>query len=165
MLLRNGNIQWNMFFTRPLPYWEVDLVSSFFEMYSLKVRQGDVDKICWIPSKKSKFKVRSYYHVLTIPTGFPFPWRGIWRVKAHSRVVFFMWSMALGKILILNNLRKMNVIVVDCCCMSKKSEEFIDHLFLHCEVARNLWNLLLNLFGVVWVMPRRVSELLVSWGG
>ena len=76
-----------------------------------------------------------------------------------------MWSVTLGKILTLNDLRKMNVIVVDFCCMCKKCEEFIDHLFIHCEVARNLWNLLLNFFGVVWVMPRRVSELLVSWGG
>jgi hypothetical protein len=72
----------------------VDLVSSFFEMlYSLRVRQGDVDRICWIPSKRHKFEVKSYYHVLTIPTGSPFPWKSIWRVKAPSRVAFFVWTM------------------------------------------------------------------------
>jgi hypothetical protein len=43
--------------------------------------------------------------------------------------------------------------------------ESIDHLLLHCEVARDLWSSLFNLFGVDWVMPRRVRELLMSWGG
>jgi hypothetical protein len=56
-------------FTRPVHDWEVDLVSSFFELlYSLKVRQGGEDRICWIPSKRRKFEVRSYYHVLSILT-------------------------------------------------------------------------------------------------
>jgi hypothetical protein len=43
--------------------------------------------------------------------------------------------------------------------------ESIDHLLIHCEVARELWSSILNLFGVDWVMPRRVIDLLVSWGG
>jgi hypothetical protein len=42
-------------------------------MYSLKVRQGDMDRICWIASKRHKFEVKSYYHVLTISMGFMFP--------------------------------------------------------------------------------------------
>jgi hypothetical protein len=41
--------------------------------------------------------------------------------------------------------------------------ESIDHLLIHCEVARDLWSSILNLFGVDWVMPRRVRDLLVSW--
>jgi hypothetical protein len=55
--------------------------------------------------------------------------------------------------------------VVDWYCMCKKSEESIDHLLLYCEVARELWNSLFQLFGVVWVMPQRVRDLLVSWRG
>jgi hypothetical protein len=42
--------------------------------------------------------------------------------------------------------------------------ESIDHLLLHCEVARDLWSSIYNLFGVVWVMPRRVIDVLNSWG-
>jgi hypothetical protein len=53
--------------------WE-DAVFSFFEMlYSLRVGQGDVDRTCWSPSKRHKFEVKSYYPMLTIPTGSPFP--------------------------------------------------------------------------------------------
>lgn len=44
--------------------------------------------------------------------------------------------------------------------MCKRSGESIDHLFLHCEAARELWNVILSLFGVERIMPRRVIELL-----
>jgi len=79
-------------------------------------------------------------------------------------VAFFVWSAALGKMLMHDNLRKRNVIVIEWCCLCKKSGEFIDHLLLHCEVARDLWSYVLILFGVEWVMPRTVLKLLNSWG-
>jgi hypothetical protein len=66
-----------------------------------------------------------------------------------------VWTATLGKILTMDNLRKRNVIVVEWCCLCKKNGESIDHLLLHCEVARDLWVSIYNLFGVVWVMPRQ----------
>lgn len=67
-------------------------VFSFFEMfYSFRVSQGDVDRIGWSLSERSKFKV------LTSPNGSHFSWKSIGRVEALSRVAFFVWTMALGK--------------------------------------------------------------------
>jgi hypothetical protein len=44
---QDENIHWNVIFTRPVQDWEVDVVFSLFEMlYSFRVRQGDVDRIC-----------------------------------------------------------------------------------------------------------------------
>jgi hypothetical protein len=77
-------------------------------------------------------------------------------------VAFFVWTAALGKTLTLNNSRKRNVIVMELCCMCKKCGESIDYIFLHCEVATELWSAFLQLFGVDWVMLRRVSDLLGS---
>jgi hypothetical protein len=48
--------------------------------------------------------------------------------------------------------------------MCKKSGGSIEHLLLHCKVARDLWSYILTLFGVEWVMPRMVLELLACWG-
>jgi hypothetical protein len=48
--------------------------------------------------------------------------------------------------------------------MCKKSRDFIDHLLLHYEVARDLWSLLFKLCSVVWVMHRRVRELVSCEG-
>ena len=49
--------------------------------------------------------------------------------------------------------------------MCKCNGESIDHLFLHCPVAMNLWSMILGLFGVNWVMPQSIVGLLACWQG
>jgi hypothetical protein len=141
------------------------MILSFFDrIYSSYVRYGEGDRLVWNPSKKGFFEVSSYYEVLIRRNGPSFPWKSIWRVKAPTRVAFFVWSVALGKILTHDNLHKRNIVVIEWCCMYKKNGESIDHLLLHCEVARDLWSYILVLFGVECVMPRTVLEVLTSWG-
>jgi hypothetical protein len=52
-------------------------------------------------------------------------------------VVFFVRTTALGKMLTLDNLRKRNV-VVEWCCLCKKNGKSIDHLLIHCKIAKEL---------------------------
>jgi hypothetical protein len=47
--------------------------------------------------------------------------------------------------------------------MCKKSGEFIVHLLLHCKVALEVWNMVCQLFGVMWVMLGSVTDCLGSW--
>jgi hypothetical protein len=70
------------------------------------------------------------------------------------RAAFFAWSAALGKILTVDNLRKRLIIIVDRCCLCKRDGEFVDHLFLPCDVAPATWNNILTCFGMSWVMPK-----------
>jgi hypothetical protein len=49
--------------------------------------------------------------------------------------------------------------------MCKRSGETIDHILLHYQVAKELWGRSSVLYGVEWVMPSRVVELLGSWRG
>ena len=49
--------------------------------------------------------------------------------------------------------------------MCKSNGESVDHLFLHCPVAMDLWSMALGLFGVTWVMPHNVLGLLGCWQG
>jgi hypothetical protein len=118
------------------------MVLSFFDrLYSISARHGEGDRLVWNPSKKGLFEVRSFYEELIKKDdpSFPsFPYKNIWHVKAPTRVAFFVWSTALGKILTHDNLRKRNVIVIEWCCLCKKSRESIDHLLLHCEIVRDL---------------------------
>jgi hypothetical protein len=102
--------------------------------------------------------------VLSRKEGPSFPWKNIWCAKAPTRVAFFVWSAALGKILTHDNLRKRNIVVIEWCCMCKKKGEAIDHLLLHCDTARELWSFMFSLFGVEWVMPQTVLDLLTTWG-
>jgi hypothetical protein len=96
MQIQNSTILWNILFTRPVHDWEVEVVSRFFDlMYSFKVRYEGEDKICWIPSRRKSFEVKSYYKVFIYSC---FSWKSIWKVKVPPRVAFFVWTATLGKI-------------------------------------------------------------------
>jgi hypothetical protein len=110
----NENIQWNISFIKPVQDWEVELVTAFFNaLDSLKVGQGGDDSIWWIPSKQWKFEVRPFYQTLSTLSSSSFPCKTICKVKVPSRVNFFVWTTALGKLPTLDNLRKKKVIVAD----------------------------------------------------
>ena len=47
--------------------------------------------------------------------------------------------------------------------MCKSDGETVDHLFLHCEVAKALWYAIFSRFGLNWVMPNRVAYLFACW--
>ncbi|KAG6730561.1 hypothetical protein I3842_01G086800 [Carya illinoinensis] len=50
---------------------------------------------------------------------------------------------------------------MDWCFMCKRNGESTDHLLLHCNVAKALWD---DIF-VAWVMPKRLVDLLSCWNG
>ena len=49
--------------------------------------------------------------------------------------------------------------------MCKCNCESVDHLFLHCPVASELWSMVFGLFGVYWVMPLSIVGLFACWQG
>ena len=96
-----------------MSFWKCGFFASFFRvLYLIRVRRESEDKLWWVPSKKGVFAVRSFYCVLVWIDGSHFPWK-IWRTKVPLGVVSFAWSVALGKILNIDNMRKQNVTVVD----------------------------------------------------
>ena len=53
--------------------------------------------------------------------------------------------------------------IVNRCNLCKESEESTDHILIHCAKTRELWIFLLGLFGVAWVFPDLVRNLLLQW--
>ena len=49
--------------------------------------------------------------------------------------------------------------------MCRSDAESIPHLLLHCRVAYQLWTVALAVFGMVWVQPGTVTEVIWSWRG
>ena len=141
-------------------------MTSFMELiYSATVEGHGADNLCWQRRSKGGFAVTSFYQCLSPPSSMTFTWKGIWKPKVPPWVVFFMWTAALRKILTADNLRKWNIVIVSWCCMCKVDGESIDHLFLHCPVAKELWDAVLHLFELHWVMPRRAKEQIEGWYG
>jgi hypothetical protein len=49
-------------------------------------------------------------------------------------------------------------------CANQVGSQLIIFL-LHCPITRDLWDMVFTLFGVCWVMPKRVEDLLACWAG
>jgi hypothetical protein len=160
----NDVVQWNIVFTRLIHDWEVEVLASFYSrLYSFKFRGHLEDKLWWIPFSKGSFEVSTFYRVLSPPGSISFPWKAIWRTKAPPRVAFFAWTAARSKILTIDNIRRRDMIVVNRCWLCESDEESVDHLLFHCGVVYALWNVIFSRFGLCWVMPDSVRELLACW--
>jgi hypothetical protein len=160
----NGTIQWNVQFTRLAHDWEIEVLAAFYkDLYDCKLRGVGVDKLRWLHSRKGVFEVKSFYRALSPSRAVSFPWKSIWRSKAPPRVAFFAWTAAHGKILTVDNLRRRGMVMVNRCWLCEADGESVDHLLLHCGTARALWNAFFTRFGLCWVMPSSVKELLASW--
>jgi hypothetical protein len=54
----NDSVYWDINFIRLVHDWEVDYVSSFFNvLYSSKVGRVGEHRLCWMPSKSRYFEV------------------------------------------------------------------------------------------------------------
>ena len=78
-----------------------------------------------------------------------FPGRVCGSQNFLQRLAFFLWATALGKILTTNNLCQLTLVVIDWRCMCKRDRETIDHLFLQCMVAIELWTMVFSCLGCI----------------
>jgi hypothetical protein len=115
-----------------------------------------------MPSSKGLFEVKSFYRALS-SQGSSFPWKSVWRSKAPPRVAFFVWTAVQNKILTLDNLGRRGLVVVNRCWLCETEAESVDHLLLHCVITNALWNAFFAWFGLCWVMPCSVKELIACW--
>ncbi|KAF3617935.1 hypothetical protein FXO38_33691 [Capsicum annuum] len=76
-----------------------------------------------------------------------------------------MVCMAFGKgaVLTQENLMKRGITICPRCFLCGENEETVNHLFLHCKITGLLWRVFLNLRGVSWCMPGKITEALLSW--
>ena len=65
--------------------------------------------------------------------------------------------------LLLTNFKKGGIILANRCFLCEEEEETVNHLLLHCLMAKLLWNLFLDIVGIQWVFPCSVKGTLLSW--
>ena len=76
-----------------------------------------------------------------------------------------MWEAAWGKVFTLDRLQKRGWQLPNRCYLCGSEKENVNHLLIHCTVARVLWEIVLGLFGAQWVFPETVKEVVLSWKG
>uniref|UniRef100_A0A2N9F2T4 Reverse transcriptase zinc-binding domain-containing protein n=1 Tax=Fagus sylvatica TaxID=28930 RepID=A0A2N9F2T4_FAGSY len=117
---------WNVTFGRDFNDWELDQVVDFFSLHHSHTPWGvGVDKLVWRPSRKGIFDAQSFYHVLRVTLAFRFPWKCIWGVLAPPRVAFFMWTVAWGRILTCDNLKRRGLVLAGWCCLCLGSDSHL----------------------------------------
>ena len=153
-----------MRFFRAFEDWELAASYSLLHLIHPRTPRGDRrDTLQWQVKGDGKFDTRSYYQDIQGNPNLLFPWKGVWKPKIPKQVAFFLWTAAHNRILTLDNLMLRDRIVVNRCCMCCGDGESVDHLLLHCPVTHSLWSLMLQAFGVHWVMPRTTTGLLSCW--
>lgn len=91
------------------------------------------------------------------------PWKNIWKAKAPFKVVCFTWLVAREACLTQDNLQRRGFLLCSRCLLCGRDLETNSHLFLHCPITSQLWQLFLNIVGLRWTMPATTLELLKSW--
>ena len=88
-------------------------VAEFLDViYSVLPAQEGADSICWKLSSQKVFFVNSFYKRFIAPVIKCYPWKSVWKSLVPSKVNFFMWTASLGKVLMIDNLRKRQLVLL-----------------------------------------------------
>ena len=159
---KGGTIRvWNLTFYRAFEDWELATSYSLLQLIQTCIPQGNTrDTLYWRLKGDGKFDTRSYYLAIRGASNSLFPWKGVWKPKIPKRVAFFLWTAAHGRTLTLDNLMLKSCTLANWCCMCCCDRESVNHLLLRCPVTHSLWTFMLQAFGILWVMPGSVTDLL-----
>ncbi|XP_058764138.1 uncharacterized protein LOC131637556 [Vicia villosa] len=136
--------------------WKHDLIKECFspmvceEILSIPLSWRNMeDKLIWYPEKDGEFSVKSAYHLLRSKRDAAFPgpsshsqnlvWKRIWQAPVHNRVRNFLWRTAKDILPTRANLHKRKVNLAPDCPLCHSHVESSNHLFLHCNVSKQVW--------------------------
>ncbi|RVW82388.1 40S ribosomal protein S9-2 [Vitis vinifera] len=158
----NGPGGWNLRFHRDFNDWEMDMIRGLLIRLKDVKLSSEEDGVLWKVGGHGKYGVKEAYNGLVVINACDFPHRGVWVNKVPTKVAFFAWEAAWGKILTLDRLQKRGWQFPNRCFLCGCEEKRVNHILLHCTVVRALWDIVFALVGVHWVFPETVKEALFS---
>lgn len=164
--IASGNIIWAPACRRNLLDDESEeMLRLLNRLVQIKPVVSAPDSLSWKFGRSGVFSVKSFYQVLGGESAGVevSPISAIWKYGAPSKVAAFAWLAGSKKILTVDNLRKRGMIIPNVCLMCFQDGESVNHLFIHCSFARQLWNKILNVLHLSWVMPEEIEQFFVQW--
>ncbi|WMV52983.1 hypothetical protein MTR67_046368, partial [Solanum verrucosum] len=148
-----SNQGWNLSFRRPFNDWEIlRLVEFYSKLEQFKGTSTDQDRLEWKGHSQSSFSVKGAYKKFN-----PYdnqiedwPWKLIWKVKIPYKVSCFTWLVAKQAVLTQENLMKRGIHLSPRCFFCEEKAETVTHLFIHCRITLQLWEMFLSKKGLNW---------------
>ena len=158
-----GQGGWNLSLGRDFNDWELDQIGDMLNLLRDFRTSPEEDSVRWKREGNGVFGAKGAYKMLIGSSACAFPNRRIWMDKVPTKVSFFAWEASWGKILTLDKLQRRRWQLPNWCFLCGCEEENAHHILLHCTVVKTLWEIALAIFGVQWVFPESVIEVLLSW--
>ena len=155
-----GQGGWNLKLSRDSNDWELDLIEELLLLLRDFRISSEEESVLWKGGGLDIFRIRDAYNLLAAPNPIVFPKKSIWVDKVPTKVAFFAWEATWEKILTLDRLQNQGWQLPNHCYLCGCEEENVNYILLHCTVVKVLWEIILALFGVQWVFPETVKEVL-----
>ncbi|XP_026435196.1 uncharacterized protein LOC113332912 [Papaver somniferum] len=135
---------WDLNFVRNLKEEEERMVAEMLgQIHNPNLANNGDDFLSWNPG--NSFSVKSGYVAIEVDGYIRFPHKSLWNPRIPQKVIFFTWNLCYNAAPTLDTLH--NSIVLNGCIMCKKAVESNQHLFLHCDETRKLWNFFFTSLG------------------
>lgn len=79
------------------------------------------------------------------------------------KVQFFLWTVVLNKISTMNMLWRNGLVLSSICLFCYGDTELATHILIHCPFTLEIWCGIAKDFGVNFIAPRNLMDLLLGW--
>ncbi|KAF5196434.1 hypothetical protein FRX31_013979, partial [Thalictrum thalictroides] len=136
------------------------------------VFEEGVDYWSWERERGGQFTVKSMFNRLqdlelrSVAILRQFPFKLVWKIDVPLKVKLFFWTTLMGRTLTVDNLNHRGQQISPLCQVCNSPNESIVHLFLHCSVALEIWNIITSaipeLYPSIFIMDS-IEEWFVAW--
>ncbi|CAN1252848.1 hypothetical protein LINPERPRIM_LOCUS8165, partial [Linum perenne] len=124
--------------------------------------------ICWTPQSDGRLSVTSLRRIL-VTNKFSghkdFPSDVIWQPAVPSKIACLCWKLFFKKVATLDNLQKNGFSLANRCVLCSSNFETVDHLFLACKFASDIWTLLSSLLSIHGPLSSSIMGFIHGWKG
>jgi hypothetical protein len=108
---------------------------------------NDIDALIWQYESGGVYSSSSLYAIINFGGVVLVHIPAVWKLHIPPRVHIFLWLLSQNKLMTRDNLKKRNMNKPECCifCLD---DESIDHLFFKCIVAKHIWQIISDFFGI-----------------
>lgn len=139
------NTQWQVRQRRPPYEWEIEEYENLQHILVQQKMSREVEDCRVWRKGKEEFNLKSIYNMLqeefgqNLPQQYrSFPVQKVWITRTPSKINFFVWAMLKGRTITMDNLQKRKKMLPKRCIMCKQKEETIQHLFMDCEISKEV---------------------------